>query len=156
MCGAEARASVIKESHGSTGTITHAGAADDKDGGNGELEVAENVPAEKSERRRRCRETNEQGNREASEKGNGLQERERKRTGGARQRRNEEKAVRPRNQRLVSYSSQEMNSQDDTGSRRSTRKRTAASNRGSVMIDAITRDEGKGKLAPTEKGRVTA
>ena len=57
---------------------------------------------------------------------------------------------------MVSYSSQDSNSQDDTGSRKNTRKRTVLSKLGPVMIDAITRDERKGRPAPAEKGRDTA
>ena len=41
------RSSAIKEGQKSSGAITHAGGADKKDGGNGEPEGAESVPAEK-------------------------------------------------------------------------------------------------------------
>ena len=44
---------------------------------------------------------------------------------------------RGRHLRLVSYSSQESEDQDGTGSRKSTRKRTAVSKFGGVMIDSI-------------------
>ena len=47
------------------------------------------------------------------------------------------KGERGRRLRLVSYSSQESEDQDGTGSRKSTRKRTAVSKFGGVMIDSI-------------------
>ena len=52
------------------------------------------------------------------------------------------KGGRPRKQRLVSYSNQDSNSQDESCSRKSSRKRTAVSKLGALMIDSITR-EGK-------------
>ena len=47
------------------------------------------------------------------------------------------KGERGRRLRLVSYSSQDSEDQDGTGSRKSTRKRTAVSKFGGVMIDSI-------------------
>ena len=58
---------------------------------------------------------------------------------------------RPKKQRLVLYLTQESNSQDKSGSRKSTRKRMDASKLGAVIIDAIIRDEGDGE--PAERGR---
>ena len=47
------------------------------------------------------------------------------------------KGERVRQQRLVSYSSQDSQDSDGAGSRKSTRKRTAVSKFGGVMIDSI-------------------
>ena len=47
------------------------------------------------------------------------------------------KGERVRRQRLVSYSSQDSQDSDGAGSRKSTRKRTAVSKFGGVMIDSI-------------------
>ena len=135
----------------------HAGGADDKDEGNGEQEGAESVPAEKDTNdgegveKTMSSGTEKQASRETAYKTASGNEPVVHGEDGTRK-----KAGRPRKQRLASFSSQDSNSQDDTGSQKSTRKRTAVSKWGSVMIDAITRDEGKGKPAPAEKGRDTA
>ena len=55
--------------------------------------------------------------------------------GGQGEKQPKKKGERGRRLRLVSYSSQE--SEDGTGSRKSTRKRTAVSKFGGVMIDSI-------------------
>ena len=149
------RASAIKEGQGSSGAITHAGGADEKVGGNGETEGAESVPAEKQTNESKGVEkpissgTEKQASRGTAYKSASGNDPVVLGEDGTRK-----KAGRPRKQRLLSYSSQDSNSQDDTGSRKSTRKRTTVSKWGSVMIDAITRDKGKGK--PTEKCRDTA
>ena len=56
-----------------------------------------------------------------------------------------EKKTRAAKQRLVSYSSQ--NSESDTASRKSSRKRTAVIKIGGVMIDSITRFVKKKKMS---------
>ena len=56
--------------------------------------------------------------------------------------------------RPVSFSSQDSNSQDDLGSRKSTRKQTAVFELGAEMIDSKTRDEREEE--PLWKGRDNA
>ena len=65
---------------------------------------------------------------------------------GQREKQPKKKGERGRRLRLVSYSSQESEDQDGTGSRKSTRKRTAVSEFGGVMIDSIL------KARPTKGG----
>ena len=54
------------------------------------------------------------------------------------------KAERAKKQRLVSYSSQESQDSDGVGSRKTSRKRTAVTKLGGVMIDSIFKEAKQG------------
>ena len=54
--------------------------------------------------------------------------------------------------RLVSYSSQDSTSQDESGSRKRTRKHTAVSRMETVLIDSITRDEREAEPPDNQRG----
>ena len=141
-----------KEGQGSSEAVANAGEADGEKRKSGGPEAAGNLPADKEFDKGAGKPVENQSGKQAYRKtaneienGNEPAVPEEEGT--------KKRAGRPK-QRLVSYSSQDSNSQDKSGSTKSTRKRTAMSKLGAVRIDALFRDEGNGE--PVEKGRDTA